>query len=248
MPAVRTAPRPPSSASAAAVVLAAALAGAPAHAQLGGTLSLQSDGRFRGLSLTDGRPQAQASIAWDGTGGLRGWYGGTLLTEARFGYAGRSTLLQGYAGHVADLTPDLDGEFGITVTRFPQLPYYDYAEAYAGLLTERWHLRVHRSGNYYGLHQRTFYVELNAHWPLTDAVQAFAHAGVLRGSGGGWRNPAGTTRADLRVGAALRRDLVEWQLAWVAAGRGGPYAGANAYAVAGDTRRHAIVLGVAASF
>lgn len=229
----------------ATVALVGALHGTSAHAQFGGTLSLQSDGRFRGISLNDDRPQLQLSLAWDGAGRLGGWYGGALLTEARFGYVGRSTLLQGYVGHVAGLTPDLDGEFGITVTRFPRLPYYDYAEAYIGLLTERWNLRVHRSGNYYGLHQRTLYAELNGHWPLSDAVQAFAHVGALHGSGG-WRHPAGATRADLRIGAALRSDLVEWQLAWVAVGRGGPYA--NAYAVASDTRRRAIVLGVAASF
>lgn len=241
MPSARTVPGLPSL----TIALAVALAGAPAHAQLGGTVSLQSDGRFRGISLNDERLQAQLSLAWDGAGRLSGWYGGALLTEARFGSAGRSSLLQGYAGHVTRLTPDLDGEFGATVTRFPQLPYYDYAEAFAGLLAEGWNLRLHRSGNYYGLHQRTLYVELNGHRPLVDAVQAFAHVGALHGTGG-WRNPAGATRVDLRIGAALRRDRVEWQLAWVAVGRGGPYAGA--YAVAADTRRRAIVLGVAASF
>lgn len=245
MPAARTALGSISITVAPAAALVATLCAAPAHAQLGGTVSLQSDGRFRGISLNDERPQLQLSLAWDGNGALRGWYGGAMLTEARFGAMGRSVLLQGYAGHVVPLTPDLDGEFGATVTRFPQRAYYDYAEAYVGLLAERWNARLHRSGNYYGLHQRTLYAELNGHWPLSDTVQGFAHVGALRGDGVR-RNPAGAARTDLRIGAALRRDRVEWQLAWVAVGRGGPHAGP--YAVAADTRRRAWVLGIATSF
>lgn len=214
-------------------------AACPARADIGGTVSVQSDGRFRGLSYSDGEPQLQATLAWDGR---HGWYGGALWTQARFGLQRRSALWQAYVGRVVPLAAGLDGEAGLNLSRFPAITRYDYAEAYVGLLGERWNARLHLSNDYYGSHQRTAYAELNLRWPLTPAIQSFAHLGVIHGSASPYRLPQSPVRADLRVGAAWRPGIAELQLAWVAATDGGPLTWA------GPARRQAWVVGFSAAF
>ncbi|HEY0954398.1 MAG TPA: TorF family putative porin [Roseateles sp.] len=199
----------------AAPLLAACLVCAlPARAEWGGTLALLSDGQERGVSYSDGRPQAVLGLAWDGS---QGRYAGLQLTHSRFWGDRRSAWLQAYAGQVVELTPGLDAEAGLRVHRFPSLGHYDFAEAYVGLLAERWQLRLHHAPDYYGLAQRTWYAELNGRWPLAAGLAATGHVGVAAVQG------RGRAREDLRLG--LSRTLgesAELQLAWVAVGRGGP--------------------------
>src|SRR5215468_4243490 len=49
----------------ASIVIAAALHAAPARAQVGVSLSADSDHRFRGVSLSDGRPVVSLSLSYD---------------------------------------------------------------------------------------------------------------------------------------------------------------------------------------
>ena len=211
----------------------------PVHADYGGTVSVQSDGRYRGISYSDRRPQAQVTLSYDGVGG---WYGGALLAPVRFNAKRRSGFLQGYVGRVASLAVGLDAEAGISMHHFNAIARYDYAEAFAGLLGERWSTRLYYSNDYFGSRQRSVYGELDLNWPLSASTQAIAHIGVIQGSGGAYRNPQGRTRWDLRVGALWRQGIGELQLAWVAASRGGPYTWAD------DRHQQALVLGLTASF
>lgn len=226
----------------AGLAISAALAGAPsARAELGGTVSVQSDSRYRGVSSSERRPQAQLTLAYDDEGG-RGWYGGALLTRMHFDGDRRSGLLQGYLGRVATLAPGLDAEVGVSVNHFDRISRYDYAEAYLGLLGERWNARLHYANDYYGSAQRSVYGELNLNWLLAPALQGFAHAGLIHGSGNHYRDTGGPTRLDWRAGAAWRLGLCELQLAWVGASRGGPYTWTE------NQRRQTLVLGLSASF
>ena len=226
-------------------VAASALAGgACTHAAgaldgLGGNVSLQSDSRYRGLSYSDEKPNAQITLSYDGAAG---WYGGALLTHARFGQGRQSTLWQGYAGKVFGLTTGLDAEAGVQFNSFDRLGRYDYAEAYVGLLAERWNARLYYANDYFGTAQHTLYAELNGNWPLTASVQAFAHAGVLQGRGGPYAETHSSQRLDWRAGAAWRHEAYELQLAWVGVGRGGTYTWTD------SEHRRTWVLGVSASF
>ena len=220
---------------------ATALAGA-ACAQAegwGGTVSLQSDSRYRGISYSDQKPNAQVTVSYDGSAG---WYGGALLTHARFGTDRQSTLWQGYAGKVFGLTTGLDAEAGVQFNSFDRLGRYDYGEAYVGLLAERWNARLYYSNDYYGSQQHSLYGELNLNWPVTPSLQAFAHAGVLNGRGGPYADSQSSTRFDWRAGAAWRHGVAEVQLAWVAVGRGGTYTWTD------SAHRQTWVLGVSAAF
>src|SRR5262245_34525640 len=87
----------------------------PARADVGGTASLQSDARDRGLSYSNNKPSAQLGLAWDGSGG---WYGGGQLARARFDERRHGAWLRAYGGRVFAITPNLDGEAGLIAHRF----------------------------------------------------------------------------------------------------------------------------------
>lgn len=225
------------------LLIAAWLSGAAAaRADVGGTLSVQTDARERGVSYSANRPSAQLGLAWDGDAG---WYAGAQLGHARFTQREGATL-QVYAGRVVALAPGLDGELGLTSRSFENTAHYDYQEAYLGLLGHGWTLRAHASPNYYGIGQRSLYLELGGRWPLGDGVAAVGQLGTLRGWGGrptAYGPARSASRADLRVGLSWQLgQSTELQAAWVAAGRGGPYVWTDA------TRRRTAVLNLTTAF
>ena len=213
-----------------------------AWADIGGTLSLQTDARDRGMSYSRNRPSAQLGLAWDGSGG---WYAGAQLAHARFSQK-RGAALQVYGGRVFELSPGLDGEAGLAAHAYDNAANYDYQEAYVGLLGERWNLRAYVSPDYYGIGQRTLYTEFNLRWPLAPRVAATGHVGLLHAFGGqapSYLESRGDTRVDLRLGASWQLGAAsELQLAWIAAGRGGPSTWTDA------TRRRTVVLGLTTAF
>lgn len=219
------------------------LGSAVARADVGGTLSVQTDARERGVSYSANRPSAQLAIAWDGDAG---WYAGAQLGHARFTQR-EGAMLQLYAGRVVALTPGLDAELGLTARSFENVAQYDYQEVYLGLLGNGWTLRAHLSPDYYGIGQRSLYLSLGGRWPLGGSTAAVAHLGALRGWGG--RPPSvyggarSATRADLQLGLSWQLGGgTELQAAWVAAGRGGPYVWTDA------TRRRTAVLNLTSAF
>ena len=213
-----------------------------AWADIGGTLSLQTDARDRGMSYSDNRPGAQVGLAWDGSAG---WYAGAQLAYARFSQH-RGAALQLYGGRVFGLATGVDGEAGMTAHVYENVSSYAYQEAYVGLLGERWSLRAYVSPDYYGIGQRTIYTEFNLRWPLAPRVAALGHIGLLHTFGGqglSYLEPRSSTRADLRLGASWQLGASsELQLAWMAAGSGGPYTWTDA------TRRRTAVLSLTTAF
>lgn len=225
------------------LLVATLLAGvARAHADVGGTLSLQTDARERGMSYSDNRPSAQLGLAWDGAGG---WYGGTQLGHARFTQR-RGATLQLYAGRVLPVSAGLDAEAGVVAHLHENVSHYDYQEAYVGLLGDGWTARAYLSPDYYGIGERSLYVEFNGRWPLREGLAAIGHAGLLHG----WRRSdplyaqgRSPSRGDLRLGLSWQLGgMAELQLAWLAASRGGPYVWTEA------TRRRTAVLSLTAAF
>ena len=228
-------------------LLTPVLAGAgAARADVGGTLSLQTDARERGVSYSRGRPAAQLGVAWDGR---TGWYAGAFLAQARFDASRHGSWLRVYGGRVMSLAPGLDVEAGLVAHRFAGLGRYDYREAYAGLLGDGWTLRLHHAPDHYGSGLRTDYLEFGARWPVTGTFALTGHAGVL-GSQGRLRRPAqgyvpnhGPTGIDVRAGVSWQLGGgTEAQLAWVSASRGGPAVWAESAA------RRKVVAGVVMAF
>jgi uncharacterized protein (TIGR02001 family) len=215
----------------------------PAWADVGGTLSLQTDARDRGMSYSRNTPNAQLGLAWDGS---TGWYGGVQLARVRFNATKHGAWLQGYGGRVFEIAPGLDGEVGALAHSFQHVGRYGYHEIYAGLLGERWNLRLYHSPDYYGSGDRSAYAEFNLRWPLAKGVGAVGHVGVLHGRRGrvlSYVEPHGPTRVDLRIGASWQLGASsDLQLAWVSASRGGPYTWTD------SSRRRTVVLGLTTAF
>lgn len=211
-----------------------------AHAQFGFSVGVESDNRFRGVSLSDGQPDVRLSVSYDHDGGA---FAGATATQVEFMRGRHSTQLLGYAGYVMRVTPGLGVEAGVTSSTFSGETRYDYTEVFAGVLSERWSLRAYYAPDYFGFGQATAYVELDANVPLTPRLRLFGHVGALRALGSLAADAPGRTRSDLRVGLGFGAlPSVDVQLAWVTASRGGPYV------VEYSTRRNTFVLSALASF
>jgi uncharacterized protein (TIGR02001 family) len=211
--------------------------GAPARAQVGGSATLDSDYRFRGVSLSDSRPSLRLTLNVDGAAG---WYAGASATRVSLVRDQHYEQLLGYAGFVTSTGPGPQFEFGASASHFTGDSSqagdgrYDYVEPYVGVLGERWSARVYYAPNYFGRHVQTAYAELDAHTLLTEQWRLFGHAGAIAslsgtqggtqsGTQSGTQESARRTRADIRVGTGLALHDWDLQIAWVAAQRGGPY-------------------------
>jgi uncharacterized protein (TIGR02001 family) len=211
-----------------------------AHAQFGGGIAIESDNRFRGVSLTDGQPDLRLSLSYDHDSGV---FAGAAATRVEFMRGRHALQLLGYAGYVARVTPEFGAEVGVTSSTFGGNTRYDYSEIFAGISNERWSLRMYYAPRYFGFDQATVYLEFGANTVLTPRLRAFGHIGALRTLGGIEGEGGRRTRADLRVGLGFSAAAaVDVQLAWVTATRGGPYV------VEYGTRRSSFVLSAQASF
>ena len=199
----------------------ALLLGGAAQAQLGATVSVDSDYRFRGVSLSDSKPAWRVTLNHDFASRA---YAGVSATRVELARDDQYSQLAAYAGYV---TPPLDGkalEFGASFSHFTGDSSYDYVEAYAGVLAEHWSLRLHYAPDYFGRGVQAAYVDAGAHWPLSEQLRVFGHAGALVPLAGRSFGPDDRrTRLDLRLGIGMSVGSLDIQLAWVDATRGGPY-------------------------
>ena len=101
-------------------------------AQVSGDVSLLSDYRFRGESLTEGDPALQAAVNYDHPSGI---FLGGLVSNVKINpdVSGLSAI--GYAGYTRPLGERSAWEAGVVTYVFPQPTYgpdYNYTEAFVG--------------------------------------------------------------------------------------------------------------------
>lgn len=193
-----------------------------ARAQFSATVSADSDYRFRGVLLSGSRPTIRLTGNIDSPSG---WYGGGSVTQAQIAPGDRYAQLVGYAGYATRAFEGRSWELGANYAHFIGNPQYDFGEAYTGIASQRWSLRLNYSPDYFGRHVQTAYVDASGHVPLNDVMRLFAHVGLLapltkRELGGPDVNRA---RADLRVGAGCAVGNADLQVAWTVTSRGGPF-------------------------
>jgi uncharacterized protein (TIGR02001 family) len=220
-------------------IAAFALFSGVVRAQVAGSVVVESDYRFRGVSLSGGDPTAHLNLSYDHP---TGWYAGAGLASVEVEPGPRRAALSGYAGYVRRIGAPGAWEVGAILNRFAGASNYDYDEVFAGFTAERWTARVYLSPDYFGRGVRTMYAELNGAIPLTTALRGFAHVGALARLSGDTAAGIGPARYDARVGVALRVADVDVRLAWVDTSEGVPYVGAYAQ------RRSTIVLSAAYEF
>ena len=156
-------------------------AASPARGQVALSLAVESDYRFRGYSLSEGRPTAALTAAYDDPSGL--YLNGSVIGV----YRDDDADLLGYqanAGYARRLSPTVSIDGGVVHLRY-RYPYYGrtvsrhYTEAYVGAHVRDFTARVYYSPHYFGEGISTAYGELQAAFQPSPNWRLSAHAGVL---------------------------------------------------------------------
>lgn len=233
----RRAPRCPERA---AGLLALTLAAGDALAQVSGSVALLSDYRYRGISLTAGKPAAQATAAYDDPSG---WYAGGAVSAvlARcFQDCGgvQTTVYGGYALRQASgVAWDAGGDFLFSSATHD----YRFGEVYAGATYRDFNAHVHYAPDYFGQSIAATYAELNQAIPLGDRLRLVGHAGLLHTGDGPYGIPS-YWRTDVLLGAVAEIQAFELQLSWQHA------TARPSYATYQDERRNRWVFVVSRAF
>jgi len=211
-----------------------------AQAQISGNATIVSDYRYRGVSLSQGKPEAQVDIGYDSS---NGWYSGILASGARLNYADTEQLVA-YAGYAGRFLSELNWEVGASDVRFVDNSDYNYVEEFVGLSTDHFNARISFSPSYFDSQTRTIYAELNAVYPLQDHLQLLAHIGSLHYLViSDESSSMATSRYDGRIGVNAKFSDWNVQLAWVAIQKTSAY-----YPRYEDRNPRATVLSVSYSF
>lgn len=197
-----------------AVALLFALTGCDVRAQVNASVSVVSDYRFRGVSLSDGHPELQLNLTYDSPAG---WYAGAFASGMQWRDGGRDTQVVAYGGYARRLPSGLSWEAGALDSVYLQTAQLNYAETFVGLSYDKVGGRIYFSPRYLGQDIRTVYAELNGSYQVRDWLHVLGHVGFLRPLS----QPVAYTaeipsRYDVRIGTSA--NLADWtvQLAWVA--------------------------------
>jgi len=220
------------------------LAAAPAQAQLGLSASLGSDFRYRGFSLSDGKPALSVTANYDHPAG--GYLNAAAIVADTADKGVQALGYQAYAGWAWRLDPDTSWDLGVTHSDLTDYlrPRYRarYSEAYAGFSWRGASAHLYYSPDYLGEGGDTLYGSLDGSLvPRTD-WRLFGHLGVLApvrtNANSDFRDP----QIDLRAGVARR--IAAWELQLAVTG-----VGPNANYPAGHAQSHeALVVSVSRAF
>ena len=210
--------------------------------QLSGSLSVVSDYRYRGVSLSDNDPAAQGSINYDDA---RGFYAGAFVSTARFAFQSSSELQAiGFFGYAWRLPSGVSGDVGADYVLFTRTHDYAYPEVYLGFASGIWSGRLYFAPRYYVRDGNAIYGEVNAAQPLSDRLRVIVHGGVLWSKSDNPYDGSGERATfDARVGLGIDLDRFSVELSWV-----GLSNTRSAYPFTGNGRRNGPVVAVTLSF
>ncbi len=189
-------------------------------AQVSGTLAGVSDYRYRGVTLSDRRPAAQAGLTYDDS---VGWYAGAFGSTVQLdppGAASSNFQTLAYGGYAKRLSSGVSLEAGGVYSAFAGSSGLNYGEFFVGAATESLSVRIHYSPRYFGSSSNSTYGEINAAHPLTDAIRLHLHVGFLHYR---YQYPYGPLYGikptqnivDGRVGLRADIDRFQLEIAWV---------------------------------
>jgi uncharacterized protein (TIGR02001 family) len=164
----------------AALACAATFVPTGAHAQVSGGVTLATDYRLRGVSLTDGRGVVAANVAYDHDSGF--YAGGTVVAHDPAYRDARLLGWQGYAG-VSGRFSGGGPAWDVGVSRVDMEPYFDrrysleYTQAHVGLSQGDVSGRVSVASGYPRKGVETLYAELNGAVRPADAWRLTGHLG-----------------------------------------------------------------------
>ncbi len=190
-------------------------AAAQAEAQVAASASIASDYRYRGVSLTDGKPALSLNIAYDRDSGL---YAGATAIGASGAHGSGLVGATEYVGYVARVSPRTAWDLGVTHSEFKatsaERRAFDDTEFYTGVIKDHVSAHLHYSPDYFGQGVSTVYVDLDGAFRPARQWRLFGHVGVLTPVSGSGSAGAHRERYDLRAGVAAEFNSGEVQLAW----------------------------------
>jgi uncharacterized protein (TIGR02001 family) len=210
-------------------------------AQLTGSVSVVSDYRYRGVSLSDNEPAAQFAVTYDHA---TGWYAGAFVSTVKSpAYDTRGVQAISFAGYAWRMPSGLSLDAGADYSIVTAAPRYDYPEVYAGFAFQNVSGRVYYAPRYFGQSPGAVYGELNLAQPLLENVRVLVHVGALDSAANKYYdNPSGVL-IDGAVGIGVDWQGFSLQASWV-----GVNHSSGAYAVNGIERRRGLVVAVSRSF
>jgi uncharacterized protein (TIGR02001 family) len=191
-----------------AALIAGAIASAPAPAvaQIGAVVSIFTDDRFRGVSVSDGRPVGSLDLSYDAPNGMYASLSGTVVATRDEGLKPLSGVVNG--GYAKRLRSGLTLDTGANYTRYSHYAGLssgrDFAEFYAGLAGNNLAGRISVSPNYFGVPHWTAHGQADAHFDLSRNLTLKAEAGMLTPLGRSAYEGSLHTQFDGRVGIARR--------------------------------------------
>lgn len=147
-------------------------------------VSLYSDDRFRGYSLSEGRPVAIVDLSYDAPDGFYGAASGSLV--AARGEGPRLLGAQLNAGYATPITCGLTLDLGIThsaYSHYSGLGSRSYTEVYGGVAGKNLSARLSASPDYFG-RGWTVHPEVNGNVSLSSSLDLTANVGLLVPLGG----------------------------------------------------------------
>jgi uncharacterized protein (TIGR02001 family) len=178
----------------------------PATAQVGAVLSLFSDNRFRGYSLSDGRPVGILDLSYDHPSGLYGTLSGSVVASRHNGL--RPLRLAVNAGYATRFRSGLTVDLGAVHSHYSEYSGVasgrSYTEFYAGLSGKVIGGRVSISPNYLGVTRATFHGAVNGHVELSPKWLLDGEVGLLVPIGSRGYSLSSRPQLDARAGIARR--------------------------------------------
>ncbi len=209
------------------------LGAAPAQAQVGAAISVFSDYRFRGHSLSESRPVAILDLSYDASNGLYGAASGSVVAARGEGLRTLGLVLNG--GYAKQLKSGLTIDAGAVHSSYSAYSGLDsgrsYTELYAGLRGKVLSARVAVSPDYFGSGW-TAYSEVTGQLSPTRNLRVEAAVGTLVPLSGNHDRLEGNGRlgVDWRTGRVSLHGAI--------AARAG---GQNAYATRRSSRATVVV-------
>jgi uncharacterized protein (TIGR02001 family) len=201
---------------------------APALAEVGATVSVFSDDRFRGYSLSDGRPVGTFDFAYDDSSGFYADAAATGVIQGNPAVLG-AQLNGGYARQLKSGTT-LD--FGIIYSTYSHYSHSggrkSYGEIYAGIARGAFSSRIFLSPHYSEAGLWTAYGEINGHISPARKWSLDAHAGVLLPLRSPDNRESYRPAFDARIGVTRELGPLSLHASWVLGEHGREYYGDRA--------------------
>lgn len=187
---------------------------APVCAEVGATVTLASQDRFRGYSVSDGYPAATFALSYDDAAGP--YVEGSVMLAGNPSDGLERSRFEANAGYALRLAhgPTLDA--GVVHAEYTGYRIYGtqavFTEFYAGVITGPIQAHVHYAPTYFQRGVSTFYTDIDGTTQIAPRLRLSAHVGALFQLEG-HHEAAGTHTQDWRIGASTDIRKLTFELA-----------------------------------